>query len=232
VYQRRKFPSAFLECGTTLTVQVDLAFPLEERHEHGNFQRAVVILRYTDTERLHRIEEVVLKRNCEALDGRQTVPLNKSLNPLLLKKSIAAVELDAAQQRDPNLDFISGLQLIDGEFRIFVLEGLLQVTGVVNADGSFTADGAPLPGEEDAHTTSASKTGSKSQAPSAGGKKTPAPDVPEATVRDGAMVELLAALPRMHRNGDADGSMIFWNPDITFETRIYGEFFAVPRRVR
>ena len=72
VYQRRKFPSAFLECGTTLTVQVDLSFPFEERHEHGNFQRAVVILRYSDTERLHKIEDVILKRNCEALDGKQT----------------------------------------------------------------------------------------------------------------------------------------------------------------
>lgn len=36
---------------------------------------------------------------------------------------MAAVELDEVQQRDANLDFISGLQLIDGEFRIFVLEG-------------------------------------------------------------------------------------------------------------
>ena len=157
------------------------------------------------------------------------MPLNKGLNPLLLKKSIAAVELDAAQQRDPNLDFISGLQLIDGEFRIFVLEGLLQVTGAVNADGTFTADATPLPGEENTRPTSSHK--GKSPAPS-GGKKTPAPEAPEPTVRDGAMVELLATLPRPHRNGDEDGSMIFWNPDITFEARLYGEFFAEPRRVR
>lgn len=35
-------------------------------------QRAVIILSYADTERLHRIEEIILRRNCEALDGKQT----------------------------------------------------------------------------------------------------------------------------------------------------------------
>jgi hypothetical protein len=43
------------------------------------------------------------------------------------------------------------------------------------------------------------------------------------------MCELIAALPRLDRNGAGDGTMMFWNPEITFSKRLYGGFHAEPR---
>jgi hypothetical protein len=279
IYQPRCSPSAFLDHGTSLTVQVDLAYPLMERHEHGNLQRAVIILRYADTDRLHELEEVILRRNCQALNGVQTVPLDPSLGQLLLAKSIAAVSLSKQQREDPNLDFVSGLQLIDGEFRVFVLEGLIECRGYLDPETNvFTADvppeapeaakgltwrevgsEKPIVGAEIENAKLAAelelkleftqeewdgfevaylsrdsyiKAGNKYFMPREAEGEKGVEDLPEENehghkreVRKGAMMEVLEALPRLIPNGEGDGK-IFWNPDLSFNTRLYGEFNA------
>ena len=230
VYRRRLFPSAFLECETSLTVQVDLSFPLDEYREKGNFQRMILALPYADTERLWALEKIVLRRNCLALDGQTNVPLNDKLDPLLLKKSIGTVVLTEEQQADANLDIITGVQLIDGEFRIFVLEGLIKCTGYTDSQGVFTAD-ASASNEEEADSRSQSKTPVSSK-----NAKSPSPEdeeeQPVYTEKDGAMIELLNALPRLNPNGSGDGTRIYWHPDLTFSTRLYGDFHADIRKVR
>ena len=215
LYQQRRFPAAFLEAGTTLTVQADLSYPLQESEERGNFQRVVLVMPYADSERLSTLEEIVLRRNCAALDGVQSVPLDASLDPLLRKKSIAAVQLSAEQQVDCNLDFISGFQLIDGDFRIFVLEGLVECKGYTNLEGEFTADVNVSSGDHEAAEAAEELA-----------------DGSKRTVRSGAMMELLEALPRRQPNGSGDGTKIFTNPDITFGERLYGEFNAEILKVK
>jgi hypothetical protein len=230
VYRRQLFPSAFLDCQSSLTVQVDLSFPLTEYREKGNIQRLILALPYADTERLWTLEKIVLERNCLALDGKTNVPLNNKLDPLLLKKSIGTVVLTDEQKLDGNLDIITGAQLIDGEFRVFVLEGLIKCTGYTDSQGVFTAqeDGA-----QGASHGAQRASGSKSKTLSSSkNSKSPVPEDPVYTEKEGAMIQLLNALPRLNPNGTGDGTRIYWHPDLTFSKRLYADFHADIRKVR
>ena len=221
VYRRQLFPSAFLDCESSLTVQVHLSFPLTEYREKGNMQRLILALPYSDTERLWTLEKIVLERNCLALDGKTNVPLNKKLDPLLLKKSIGTVVLTEEQKLDGNLDIITGVQLIDGEFRVFVLEGLIKCTGYTDSQGVFTAQEQGA--REEARGKSKPLSSSKNPKP---------PEDPVYTEKEGAMIQLLKALPRLNPNGTVDGTRIYWHPDLTFSKRLYADFHADIRKVR
>ena len=71
----------------------------------------------------------------KSLDGKTNVPLSNKLD-----ESIGTVVRTEQQKLDGNLDIITGAQLIDGEFRVFVLEGLIKCTGYTDSQVVFIAE--------------------------------------------------------------------------------------------
>lgn len=76
--------------------QIQLSHPLSAVGEDGPFQRIVVIVPYGDNESLKKIEEIVVRRNCRALNGHVDAPLDADMDPQMLKKSLSTVGPSAA----------------------------------------------------------------------------------------------------------------------------------------
>ena len=102
------YPGAYVESCTELTVDLELAAPLNpERPPRpaAELQRIVTLIRYNDTPTLLGLLNVV-----------------KAANDAIGMNSASAWESYKEERRE-DLDLVTGVQLVDGETRLFVYEG-------------------------------------------------------------------------------------------------------------
>ena len=207
-----------------MTVKVELSHPLAPLGEQGPFLRIVVVIPYADNERLRRIEDIIMRRNAAALEGRVESPIRSDMDPTMMKKALSTVLLSAEQRSDPNLDIVTGIQIIQGNHRMFILEGPYTIHGVVDAEGNFEPNLTSAEAQEEAQTAPPLKGKAADK-----GKNAPPP--PEPAEREGAILELVANLPRLEPN-QHPGTKILHNANVTFARRLYGAFDADLRRIR
>jgi hypothetical protein len=118
------YAGPYLESGTELTVNIELAVPLEPEEPPkptAELQRIVTLIRYNDTPMLLSLLNVI-----------------KAANDAIGMNSASAWESYKEEQRE-DLDLITGLQLVDGDCRLFILEGLPATTEPLNAMGRLGA---------------------------------------------------------------------------------------------
>lgn len=118
------YPGAYLESGTEITISLELAAPLDPEkapQPSAELQRVVTCIRYNDTPMLLALLGVV-----------------KAANDAIGMNSASAWESYKESRRE-DLDLITGLQLVDGETRLFAFEGLPATTEPLNAMGRLCA---------------------------------------------------------------------------------------------
>ena len=102
------YAGSYVESGTELTVNIELAQPLEPEKKprpSAELQRIVTLIRYNDTPMLLGLLNVV-----------------KAANDAIGMNSASAWESYKEEKRE-DLDLITGMQLVDGETRLFMYEG-------------------------------------------------------------------------------------------------------------
>jgi len=102
------FAGGYVEHGTCLSLKLELATPLppeSDAHADVELQRIATLIRYNDTQMLHALLSLINETNT-------AIGMN----------SASAWEAYKESKRD-DLDLITGLQLVDSEVRLFILEG-------------------------------------------------------------------------------------------------------------
>eukprot|EP00742_Colponemidia_sp_Colp-10_P004900 GILJ01005233.1.p1 GENE.GILJ01005233.1~~GILJ01005233.1.p1 ORF type:complete len:1081 (-),score=175.82 GILJ01005233.1:102-3344(-) len=84
-----------------------------ESEEIGRFQRAVYVMRYGNVTLLKAILNGLQLLNAKAL-GMESAPV----------RALATRQLTDSEKRNPNLNVITGFQIIDSRMRMIVIEGL------------------------------------------------------------------------------------------------------------
>lgn len=103
------YAGAYVEHGTTVSVTLELAAPLRAERKpkpRAELQRIVTMIRYTDTPMMHALLGVA-----------------KAANDAIGMNSASKWEEYKEAARE-DLDLITGMQLVDGETRLFFFEGL------------------------------------------------------------------------------------------------------------
>ena len=114
------YPGAYLESGTELTVSIELATTLvaeKKPKPAAELQRIVTLIRYNDTPTLLGLLNVV-----------------KAANDAIGMNSASAWESYKEDKRE-DLDLVTGIQIVDGETRLFVFEGQPATFEPLNAMG-------------------------------------------------------------------------------------------------
>ena len=102
------YPGSYVESGTEITLELELAAPLNaERAPRpaAELQRVVTLIRYNDTPTLLGLLGLV-----------------KAANDAIGMNSASAWESYKEEKRE-DLDLVTGVQIVDGETRLFVYEG-------------------------------------------------------------------------------------------------------------
>eukprot|EP00794_Sanderia_malayensis_P005993 gene5993-6689_t len=118
----------YLECESELKVKIELAFPLrtieeiEAKKTIANpkecpFSRLIYIFDYDNTQFLKTLQSEVTSINAKSLQ------LN-DLPKHVMEAALSTYKLNELEQKSKTLDIITGFQIIDGNYHIFVLEGL------------------------------------------------------------------------------------------------------------
>ena len=114
------YPGAYLESGTELTVALELATPLvpeKKPRPAAELQRIVTLIRYNDTPTLLGLLSLV-----------------KAANDAIGMNSASAWESYKEDKRE-DLDLVTGIQIVDGETRLFIFEGQPATYEPLNAMG-------------------------------------------------------------------------------------------------
>ena len=111
-------PGLYMQAQTELRMRLRLAAPLKRPDVERPFVRLVAIMAYEDTEMLMALLTAARSHNVAALG------LQGSANHVL--KTLVTYQFSEAQRADRTLDVVTGFQLIDGESRVLVVEGLPQ----------------------------------------------------------------------------------------------------------
>lgn len=124
----RPMPQAnYLECGSELKVKVELAYPLNASQDcepvysrEGDecpFGRAIYVFEYKNTPFLRQMQSEITAVNAEALE-LDTLPQH------VIEAALSTYKLSSDQRTNKDLDIITGFQVLDGKYHVFVLEGL------------------------------------------------------------------------------------------------------------
>eukprot|EP00736_Rhodelphis_marinus_P003466 Rmarinus@m.24685 len=127
-------PGQYGAYNTECVLTVEAAAPLPEP-EKELLSRIVFNIPYEDTETLHRIHAVVMDVNARALGVENAPNVSRTLTTYQLKDE---------QKENINLDIITGFQVIDGDRRIFVLEGLVDGGLALMTRALLPQSGAPV----------------------------------------------------------------------------------------
>ncbi|XP_032228067.2 uncharacterized protein LOC5503934 [Nematostella vectensis] len=136
----------YLEAGSELKIKVELAYPInastqdktsitERTTSECPFGRIVYIFEYSNAKFLRQLQNQVTDINAEALE-LGTLPQH------VIEAALSTYKLSEEQRKNKTLDIITGFQVLDGQFHIFVLEGLAD-HGVKKLWGSLTRPEEP-----------------------------------------------------------------------------------------
>jgi len=118
----------YVEAGSELKVKVEVAYPIKTVEELQSktivrnpiacpFARLVCIFDYQDKELLQKIQKEVMSINAETLQL-------KEFPKHVIEAALSTYKLTESQRVSKTLDILTGFQIIDGKYHIFVLEGL------------------------------------------------------------------------------------------------------------
>ncbi|KAL9960808.1 hypothetical protein ACROYT_G034311 [Oculina patagonica] len=118
----------YLECGSELKIKVDLAFPLNASEEDIKatettpidecpFGRVIYVFEYKNAPFLRQLQSEITAVNAEALE-LDTLPQH------VIEAALSTYKLSKDQRKNKKLDIITGFQVLDGQYHVFVLEGL------------------------------------------------------------------------------------------------------------
>ncbi|XP_071485699.1 uncharacterized protein [Diadema antillarum] len=118
----------YIDSGARLKVRVEVAHAITTPEEVRSkpeletpsecpFSRIVYIFDYKNTKFLHKLLGLVTNINARALE-LDHLPAH------IIEAALSTYKLSPAQQKSPDLDIVTGFQILDGEKHIFVLEGL------------------------------------------------------------------------------------------------------------
>ena len=129
----------YVDCGSCLIVKVEVSRPLQNAvlYPGGPFQRVVYRFKYSNADLLERLSNFIIKANSRALGTAKSEgepAINSAIESMLrdgasldmIDKALNTVELAPEHLQDETLDIITGVQVIDSNYRIFILEGLAQ----------------------------------------------------------------------------------------------------------
>jgi len=113
-------PGKYIESGASLTLKVQAAAPItrgsKETAPAKPYSRVVFVSDYKDPELYVKLRKVLRKQNTLALGLKGTATH--------IVTSLATYKLEPEQQQDPDLDLLTGFQLVDSARRVIVIEGL------------------------------------------------------------------------------------------------------------
>ncbi|XP_020606074.1 uncharacterized protein FLJ43738-like [Orbicella faveolata] len=120
----------YLECGSELKIKVDLAYPLNASEEDMKdveapqvdecpFGRVIYIFEYRNAPFLRQLQSEITAVNAEALE-LDTLPQH------VIEAALSTYKLSREQRKNKQLDIITGFQVLDGQYHMFVLEGLAE----------------------------------------------------------------------------------------------------------
>lgn len=120
----------YLEAGSELKIKVDLAYPLNATEEEEKtdesieeemcpFGRIIYIFEYKNAPFLRQLQSEITAVNAEALE-LDTLPQH------VIEAALSTYKLSKEQRINKKLDIITGFQVLDGQYHIFVLEGLTE----------------------------------------------------------------------------------------------------------
>lgn len=127
----KPMPAAnYLEFGSELKIKVDLAYPLNASCEEKKdveatqvdecpFGRMIYIFEYRNAPFLRQLQSEITAVNAEALE-LDTLPQH------VIEAALSTYKLSREQRKNKQLDIITGFQVLDGQYHIFVLEGLVE----------------------------------------------------------------------------------------------------------
>lgn len=117
----------YLECGSELKIKVDLAYPLNadnvsvptetKQVDECPFGRIIYIFEYKNAPFLRQLQSEITAVNAGALE-LDTLPQH------VIEAALSTYKLSRDQRKDKTLDIITGFQVLDGQYHVFVLEGL------------------------------------------------------------------------------------------------------------
>lgn len=117
----------YLECGSELKVKVHLAYPLSaslasepvntRERDECPFGRVIYVFEYKNAPFLRRLQSEITAVNAGALE-LDTLPQH------VIDAALSTYKLSSDQRRNKELDIITGFQVLDGQYHMFVLEGL------------------------------------------------------------------------------------------------------------
>eukprot|EP00898_Chlorokybus_atmophyticus_P001128 jgi/Chlat1/2015/Chrsp158S02306 len=110
-------PGLFMEAGAYISFAVDAMHPIcQPADTDKRFARVVLVLEYADSDPLRAIVSAVRTANIKALG------LTGDREHIL--RTLGTMMIDEQLARDPQLDVVTGFQVIDSAMRMIVLEGL------------------------------------------------------------------------------------------------------------
>lgn len=136
----------YLEHGSELKVKVDLAYPLNaensveptatKQEDECPFGRIIYMFEYKNAPFLRQLQLEITAVNAGALE-LDTLPQH------VIEAALSTYKLSRDQRKSKTLDIITGFQVLDGQYHVFVLEGL------ANEGIQKLWDKLPRPQEED-----------------------------------------------------------------------------------
>ncbi|EDV25838.1 uncharacterized protein TRIADDRAFT_23652, partial [Trichoplax adhaerens] len=123
----------YLEFNSELSITINIAYPLEatllkdatviepllKSLQDCPFTRVVYIFSYENKKFLHQLFESISAVNANALELTQ-------LPQKIKEAALSTYKLNEEQRCSHTLDIITGFQILDGEYQVFILEGLAE----------------------------------------------------------------------------------------------------------
>lgn len=120
----------YLEAGSELKIKVNLVYPLNATEEEKKteesteeemcpYGRVIYIFEYKNAPFLRQLQSEITAVNAEALELA-------ALPQHVIEAALSTYKLSKEQRTNKKLDIITGFQVLDGQYHLFVLEGLAE----------------------------------------------------------------------------------------------------------
>ncbi|XRB06387.1 flagellar associated protein [Pycnococcus provasolii] len=192
-------PGRYGQCRSTLQIEIASAQPIVKMDEVPRpYERVAFIMQYDDTELLLALEQLVRSRNATTMGFEGTESYILQL--------LNTYKTGEEEERNDQLDILTGFHLIDGRIRIVVLEGL--------GAGAIRVPKPPVEGEAEGEDEASVPPAKE---PSGEGEE----EKPiEYDYVDGAMVDVYAIVSSFITRTDKRRHILM-NPRIRYDRRLY-----------